>query len=159
MQLSSLVYLERDGKLLLLHRAKKADDPNRGKWIGVGGKFEEGESPEDCACREVREETGYQMEKPRLRGIVTFVNDRYPTEYMFLFTCRTFSGDPLPGCPEGELRWVGKDKALSLPMWEGDKVFFRLLAEGRPFFSLKLVYAGDRLLRAAVDGEEFPLPV
>ena len=159
MLLSSLVYLERAGELLLLHRIKKAGDPNKGKWIGVGGKFEEGESPEDCACREVLEETGYRMERPLLRGVVTFVNDRYPTEYIFLFTCQAFSGEPLPSCPEGELRWVGKEEALSLPMWEGDKVFFRLLAENRPFFSLKLVYSGDRLLQAVLDGAEIPIPV
>lgn len=159
MVLSSLCYLEQDGSLLLLHRVKKAADPNHGKWIGVGGKFEEGESPEDCAVREVREETGLTMLEPRLRGIVTFVNDRYPTEYMFLFTCSRFSGEMVPpdACPEGVLRWVKEEEALSLPMWEGDRVFFRLLREGRPFFSLKLIYIGDRLNRAILDGEEIRL--
>ena len=156
MLLSSLCYLEREGELLLLHRVKKAADPNQGKWIGVGGKFEEVESPEECAVREVREETGLTMLEPELRGIVTFVNDRYPTEYMFLFTCSRFSGELAAGCPEGVLRWVKKEEALLLPMWEGDRVFFRLLREGRPFFSLKLVYSGDRLDRAVVDGKEIP---
>ena len=156
MLLSSLCYLEREGELLLLHRVKKAADPNQGKWIGVGGKFEEGESPEECAVREVRVETGLTMLEPELRGIVTFVNDRYPTEYMFLFTCSRFSGELAADCPEGVLRWVKKEEALSLPMWEGDRVFFRLLREGRPFFSLKLVYSGDRFDRAVVDGKEIP---
>lgn len=156
MLLTSLCYLEQEGKLLLLHRVKKTADPNAGKWIGVGGKFEEGESPEECAVREVREETGLIMEAPQLRGIVTFVNDRFPTEYMFLFTCSRFSGSMIaPGdCPEGVLRWVDKEEALTLPMWEGDRVFFRLLAENRPFFSLKLLYKGDKLLSASLDGKE-----
>ena len=151
--LTSLLYLERDGKYLMLHRTKKEHDPNEGKWIGVGGKFEEDESPEECAIREAREETGLSVLRPVFRGIVTFVTDRYPTEYMHLFTCTEFTGE-LRDCDEGELAWIGKDRVPSLPLWEGDRIFLSLLAEGAPFFSLKLVYRGDTLVRATLDGRE-----
>lgn len=151
--LTSLLYLERDGKYLMLHRTKKEHDPNEGKWIGVGGKFEADESPEECAIREAREETGLSVLRPVFRGIVTFVTDRYPTEYMHLFTCTEFTGE-LRDCDEGELAWIGKDRVPSLPLWEGDRIFLSLLAEGAPFFSLKLVYRGDTLVRATLDGRE-----
>lgn len=145
MRNTTLCYIEKDGKYLMLHRTKKENDENRDKWIGVGGKFEEGESPEECMLREVREETGLNLEKWRFRGIVTFVSDVWGTEYMHLFTSDSFSG-ALKQCDEGVLEWVSKDAVISLPIWEGDKIFLRLLAENAPFFSLKLIYEGDRLL-------------
>lgn len=150
---TSLCYIERGGSYLMLHRVKKKQDPNAGKWIGVGGKFEDGESPEECAVREVLEETGLTLISPRLRGIVTFVSDAFPTEYMFLFTADRFTGR-LRACEEGELAWIEKERVPALPLWEGDRVFLRLLAEERPFFSLKLSYRGDTLVRTALDGEE-----
>ena len=151
--LTSLLYLERDGKYLMLHRTKKEHDPNEGKWIGVGGKFEADESPEECAIREAREETGLSVLRPVFRGIVTFISDRCPTEYMHLFTAADFTGE-LRDCDEGELAWVEKSRVTDLPLWEGDRIFLSLLAEGAPFFSLKLVYRGDTLVRATLDGRE-----
>lgn len=155
MRNTTLCYLERDEKLLMLFRNKKAVDENHGKWIGVGGKFEEGETPEECAVREVYEETGLKVGSLRLRGIITFVMQPLTTEYMFLYTCDDFSGelsDP-DGCPEGILRWVEKEKLDELPMWEGDRIFLRLLMEEHPFFSLKLCYDQDgSLSQAVLDG-------
>ena len=149
--LTSLLYLERDGKYLMLHRTKKERDINEGKWIGVGGKFEVDESPEECVIREAREETGLTLLSPAFRGIVTFVSDRYPTEYMHLFTCTSFTGE-LRDCDEGELAWIEKSRVTSLPLWAGDRIFLELLAKDAPFFSLKLVYRGDDLVRATLDG-------
>jgi len=154
--LTSLLYIERDEKYLMLHRNKRKDDINAGKWIGVGGKFEKDESPEECVIREAREETGLTLLRPVFRGIVTFVTDRYPTEYMHLFTCDEFSGT-LSECDEGELAWVEKARVPSLPLWEGDRIFLSLLAENAPFFLLKLVYRGDSLVRATLDGREITL--
>ena len=145
MKNTSLCYLERDGKYLMLHRIKKINDENRDKWIGIGGKFEDKESPYDCARREILEETGFFAEKLRYRGVVTFVSDIYPTEYMHLFTCEEFSGKQKTDCDEGELLWVDKNEVTSLPIWEGDKIFLKLLKENHPFFSLKLEYIGDSL--------------
>ena len=150
---TTLCYIERNGSYLMLHRIKKKNDLNKNKWIGIGGKFEEGESPEECLVREVREETGLHLTSHRLRGIVTFVCPPYPTEYMYLYTARAEEA-PLAPCEEGELAWVEKEKVPSLPLWEGDRIFLRLLAEEHPFFSLKLVYEGDALVRAVLDGEE-----
>ena len=138
---STLCYLIRDDKYLMLHRTKKEHDMNKDKWIGVGGKCEAGESPEDCVKREVFEETGYTLENSDFRGLVTFVYQDV-TEYMYLFTSEEFTGEP-HDCDEGELTWVPKAEVPSLPIWEGDKVFFRLLDETREFFSLKLVYDDD----------------
>lgn len=149
MKNTTLCYVEQDGKYLMLLRNKKKQDENVGKWIGVGGKFEEGESPQDCLLREVQEETGLRLTQYRFRGIVTFVSDRYETEYMHLFTAHGFEGE-LTACDEGELRWVEKDEVLSLPLWEGDREFLRLLREDTPFFSLKLVYQGDKLVSCAL---------
>lgn len=148
---TTLCYLERDGCYLMLHRVKKEHDINRDKWIGVGGKFEDRESPEDCALREVYEETGLTMTRYSYRGLVTFISDRYPTEYMHLFHSADFEGT-LRDCDEGTLEWVPKEKVYDLPIWEGDKIFLRLLEEDRPFFSLKLEYRGDRLTAAVLDG-------
>ena len=145
MKNTSLCYLERNGKYLMLHRIKKINDENRDKWIGIGGKFEDKESPHECARREILEETGFFAEKLRYRGVVTFVSDIYPTEYMHLFTCEQFSGKQNTDCDEGELLWVDKNEVTSLPIWEGDKIFLKLLKENHPFFSLKLEYIGDSL--------------
>ncbi len=140
-----LCYLEKDGKYLMLNRNKKKNDVNSGKWIGVGGKFESGESPEECLVREVCEETGYTLLSYRFRGIITFVSDIYETEYMFLYTSTEFEGEEKV-CDEGELHWVDKKDVLNLPLWEGDKVFLRYLYENRDVFSLKLSYHGDDLV-------------
>ena len=156
MRNTTLVHLERDGKYLMLHRVKKERDENRDKWVGIGGKFEEGESPEDCALREVYEETGLTLERYAYRGIVTFVSDEWGTEYMHLFHSTDFIGS-LRDCDEGVLEWVDKRALLSLPIWEGDKIFLRLLDTDRPFFSLKLRYQGDRLVEAVLDGRALPL--
>ena len=149
----TLCYIENpQGEYLMLHRVKKKNDVNHDKWIGVGGKFEQGESPEDCLLREVREETGVTLTRWRYRGIITFVLDE-AAEYMHLFTADRWQGEP--ACGEGEegvLEWVRRADVPVLPIWEGDKIFFRLLEEGRPFFSLKLGYAGERLLSAALGG-------
>ena len=154
---STLCYLERGDEYLMLHRVKKDHDVNQGKWIGVGGKFQDGESPEECILRECLEETGLTLTEYRYRGLVTFVSDEAPTEYMHLFTASAWTGE-LTECSEGDLEWVPKEKVCGLPIWEGDKIFFRLLEEERPFFSLKLSYSAENiLLRAALDGRELPL--
>ena len=151
---STLCYLIRGGEVLMMHRTRKKNDMNRDKWIAVGGRFEEGESPEDCAVREVREETGLTMTAWRYRGIVTFVNDLYETERMHLFTSDSFEGE-LTDCDEGELVWLPVGQLDALPQWEGDRIFHRLLArEEEPFFSLKLVYSGEKLLSAVLNGRE-----
>ena len=139
---TTLVYVERDGQYLMLHRVKKEQDINRGKWIGVGG---ENESPVECAVRETFEETGLTLTDPQYRGVVTFVSDRYEGEYMHLFTADKFTGS-LKECSEGELVWVDKARVPELPTWEGDRIFLGLIAEPGPFFSLKLVYEGDVLV-------------
>ncbi len=150
---TTLCYLERDGKYLMLHRVKKENDLNHDKWIGVGGKFEEDESPEECLLRETREETGLTLKKWRCRGIVTFVSDEWPTEYMYLFTAQEWSGTQTD-CDEGVLEWISKEKLLDLPLWEGDKIFLRLLDTDEPFFSLKLRYRGEKLAYAALNGSQ-----
>ena len=156
-QLSTLCYLERDGKYLMLHRVVKKNDINKDKWIGVGGHFEKDESPEECLMREVREETGYTLTSYRFRGIVTFVSGDGVTEYMHLFTADGFEGEPIE-CDEGVLEWVPKEDISGLNIWEGDKIFFRLLTEEAPFFSLKLVYDGSGgLVSAALNGSPMPL--
>ena len=151
MILSTLCYLEREGQYLMLHRVKKEGDANRDKWIGVGGKFQEGESPEDCLLRETWEETGLTLTEYRCRGLVTFVSDQAPTEYMHLFTAAGWTGTPHL-CDEGELAWIPKADLRKLPMWEGDKLFLDLLERDAPFFSLKLRYQGDRLMEAVLNG-------
>ena len=153
MKMTTLCYLEKEGRVLLLHRTKKQNDENGGKYIGVGGKFEWGESPEDCMRREVLEETGYRPLSHRYRGIVTFVSDEWGTEYMHLFSVTDFEGEEKE-CDEGDLVWVEKDEVLSLPTWEGDRIFLELLQKDVPFFSLKLTYQGDELLEAVLNGEK-----
>ena len=156
-KMSTLCYIEKDGAWLMLHRTVKKHDVNHDKWIGVGGHFEQDESPEECILREVREETGYTLTSFRFRGIVTFVSGDGVTEYMHLFTADGFTGDPVE-CDEGILEWVPKKDILNLNLWEGDLIFFLLLARERPFFSLKLVYNGSGSLRfAALDGKPLEL--
>lgn len=146
---TTLCYIEKDDSYLMLHRVKKVNDQNHDKWIGVGGKFEDGESPEDCLLREVKEETGLTLKEFEYRGIVTFVSDVCETEYMHLFTATEYEGE-LQACDEGELVWVPKADIEKLNLWEGDKVFFHLLDESKDFFSLKLRYEGERLVGTVV---------
>lgn len=141
---STLCYIEQDGSYLMLLRNKKKTDVNKGKWIGVGGKFEPDETPEDCLLREVKEETGLTLTSWRFRGIVTFISDVWETEYMHLFTADGFEGS-ISSCDEGELRWIPIDQIFDLNLWEGDKTFLKLLMEDAPFFSMKLKYTGDDL--------------
>lgn len=154
--LTTLCYIEKDGKYLMLHRIKKKKDINKDKWIGVGGHFEENESPEECLLREVKEETGFTLTRWKLRGIITFLCDCWQTEYMFLYTADGFTGEMIT-CEEGDLEWVEKEKVYELPIWEGDKVFFRLLEGRDTFFSLKLRYEQDELVECVLDGEKEPV--
>ena len=146
MKNTTLCYVERDGKYLMIHRVKKVNDINKDKWIGIGGKFEERETPFDCIRREMLEETGLVPNKLSYRGLVTFVSNEFGTEYMHLFHTDDFSGQLLEDCTEGNLEWVDKDKITELPLWEGDKIFLDLLKREVPFFSLKLVYEGSTLV-------------
>ena len=148
---TTLCYIERGDEYLMLHRVKKENDINRDKWIGLGGKFEEDESPEECLLREVYEESGLRLTSWRYRGIVTFVNTKCTSEYMHLFTADAFEGDIGP-CDEGVLEWIKKSELMKLTLWEGDKIFLRLLDENEPFFSLKLSYDGDKLIGAQLNG-------
>jgi 8-oxo-dGTP diphosphatase len=151
-----LCYIERDGQYLMLYRNRKEKDCNAGKWVGVGGGFEDKESPVDCLIREVKEETGLTLTSYRLRGIITFVSDRWEDETMFLFTADGFMGERID-CDEGELHWIPIEEVPSLPVWEGDRIFLRLLTEEAPFFLMKLTYEGDALVSANLDGKELPL--
>ena len=151
MRNTTLCYIQSGGNYLLLHRTKKKNDQSHDKWLGIGGKFEDKESPEDCILREVLEETGLTLTSYQYRGIVTFVSDVWETEFMHLFTADAFTGT-IRDCDEGELEWISKDRYLSLPMWEGDKIFLRLLQTDCPFFSLKLVYQGEYLQSAVLNG-------
>ena len=146
MKNTTVCYIEKDGKYLMIHRVKKENDENKDKWIGIGGKLEEGESPHDCIIREVYEETGLTITNPSLRAIITFVSDVFGTQYMYLFKATSFSGELNKDCDEGELKWIEKSLLYQMPIWEGDKIFFKLLDEQAPFFSLKLVYKGDTLI-------------
>ena len=148
---TTLCYILRGNDCLMLHRIKKENDLNKDKWIGIGGKFEDKESPEDCLVREVREETGLTLTRYAYRGIVTFVSDRWPTEYMHLFTADRFEGE-LKQCDEGELEWLPWERLTQIPHWEGDEIFLRLLKQDVPFFSLKLCYEGERLAQAVLNG-------
>ena len=146
MKNTTLCYIEKDDKYLMLLRNKKLVDLNKGKWIGVGGKFEEGESPEDCLIREVKEETGLTLTEYKLRGIVTFISNEWEGEYMFLYTGSVSDGLLEFTCDEGELRWIPKSEIMSLNLWEGDRAFLKLLFEDSPFFTMKLEYHGDELI-------------
>lgn len=153
---TSLCYIYRGNDCLMLHRVKKENDINRDKWIGIGGKFLEGESPDDCLLRETLEETGLTLTSYRYRGIVTFVNTQCPAELMHLFTADGFTGS-LRNCDEGVLEWIDRNRLLELTLWEGDKIFLDLLRRDAPFFSLKLCYDGDRLVKAVLDGREMQI--
>lgn len=153
---TTLCYLEQNGCYLMLHRVKKQNDVNHDKWIGVGGKFEPGETAEACVRREVYEETGLTMEAPRYRGILDFYCPPWPAERIHLYTCTEFTGT-LTDCDEGTLEWVPKDQVDALPLWQGDKIFFRLLAEEASFFHLELTYDGDALTHAVLDGQTLPI--
>lgn len=146
-------YLEKDGKYLMLHRNKKKNDINGGKWIGVGGHVEAGESPEECVVREVKEETGYTLERYRYRGIITFCYDQEPAMYLFLFTADQFSGEQIE-CNEGDLQWVAKAEVHNLNLWQGDRIFHRLLEERDDFFAMKMVYQGDTMIDCTIDGKK-----
>ncbi|MBE6086209.1 MAG: 8-oxo-dGTP diphosphatase [Selenomonas ruminantium] len=150
--LTTLCYIERDGKYLMMHRVKKEHDINKDKWVGIGGHFEADESPEECLLREAKEETGLTLTDYKQRGIITFMSDRWQTEYMFLYTASAYEGE-IGECNEGTLEWIDKEKVYELPLWEGDKIFFRLLEEQRPHFSLKLRYVGEALVEAVLDGK------
>ncbi len=150
---TTLCYIEKDGKYLMLHRVKKENDLNQDKWIGIGGKFENQESPEQCNRREAYEETGLTLGKCNYRGIITFVSNKWPTEYMHLFTCTDFSGK-IKECDEGVLEWVDKKEIYNLPIWQGDKIFLKLIENtNTPFFSLRLQYEGDTLISAILNDE------
>lgn len=158
MKQTTLCYMERGNEYLMLHRVKKDHDASHDKWIGIGGKCEGGESPDECMVREVKEETGLDVIAWQYRGIVTFVSDVWPCEYMHLFYCNEWSGTMVRDCKEGVLKWVKEEDVFNLTLWPGDRIFLRLLMSPRqPFFSLKLVYSGDNLVSAKLDGE--PLEV
>ena len=151
---STLCYVLRGNDVLMLHRIKKKNDVNQDKWIGIGGKFEADETPDECLLREAKEETGLTLKNWRCRGIVTFLtNGPWDGEYMYLFTADDFEGE-LTDCNEGELRWVSREFLNELPKWEGDQIFLDLLWQDAPFFLLKLRYAGDKLVEAVLNGEK-----
>lgn len=154
MKNTTLVYIEKDDCYLMLHRTKKDVDENKGKWIGVGGKFEEGESPEECMFREVREETGLTVLDYKLRGIVTFTSEVWGSQYMYLFTASDFEGE-LTACDEGELKWIPKSQILDLNIWEGDRAFLKLLFEDSPFFTMKLSYTGKDDVLTGVESKVY----
>lgn len=146
---TTLCYIEKDNKYLMLHRTKKENDLNEGKWIGVGGKFEKDETPEECLLREVQEETGLTLTKYRLRAVITFVLNEWGSEYMYLFTANEFSGE-LSECDEGKLKWVDKKDIFKLNIWDGDRIFLKKLIKEDNFFTLKVVYDGDRLVESVI---------
>ena len=146
MILSTLCYIEKDGKYLMLHRTKKKKDINKDKWIGIGGKFEEGESPEECIVREVKEETGLELKSYKLRCIVTYVSTSWETEYMYVFTSKVFTGSSIE-CNEGDLQWIAKDEITKLNTWEGDKIFVEKLQKDNSFFTVKFEYDGEKLIK------------
>ena len=151
--LTTLCYIEKDDSYLMLHRVSKKNDINKDKWIGIGGHFQLNESPEECLLREAKEETGLTLTSYQFRGIVTFITDGLEeAEYMHLYTADGFEGEMID-CDEGTLEWVPKSKISDFNLWEGDLIFFKLLEEDAPFFSLKLVYQGDTLVEAVLDGK------
>lgn len=154
--MTTLCYIEKDGCYLMLHRVSKKHDVNKDKWIGIGGHFEEDESPEECLLREAREETGLTLTSWQFRGLLTFISEGWDTEYICLYTADEFQGE-LTDCNEGHLQWIPRDQVLDLNLWEGDKIFFRLLNEGAPFFSMKLSYSGDRLKEVSLNGQPMEL--
>ena len=152
-KLTTLCYIEKGDSYLMLHRVSKKHDVNKDTWIGIGGHFEENESPEECLLREAKEETGLTLTSWKFRGIVTFISEGWNTEYMCLYTADGYEGEIIP-CNEGVLEWIRKEDLLKLNLWEGDKIFLKLLQENAPFFSLKLAYKGDVLTEAVLDGKK-----
>ena len=150
---TTLCYVIRGDQVLMLHRVKKKNDVNKDKWIGIGGKFEAEESPDECLLRECREETGLRLTSWQCRGVVTFLQEGGEGEYMYLFTAEEFEGN-LHDCPEGDLQWVSREFLYGLPMWEGDRIFLDLLWQDAPFFLLTLRYRGDVLIQAVLNGQE-----
>lgn len=148
---TTLCYIEKDNSYLMLHRVKKKNDMNHDKWVGIGGKFENAETPFECARREIMEEVGVEVPNLLYRGLVTFVSDLYGTEYMHLFTSLGYEGTIKEVCDEGNLEWVNKADVYNLPIWEGDKIFFDLLETEKRFFTLKLVYEGDKLVYHSIE--------
>ena len=149
-ELTTMCYIEKDGEYLMLHRTKKQNDPNHDLWLGIGGHFENGETPGECIKREVKEETGLTLIEPELRGMVTFSDGDWH-EYMFLYTARKFEGE-LTECNEGELLWVRKETVMNdLPIWEGDRIFLKLMQSDAPFFSLKLEYQNRKLIKSTLE--------
>ena len=149
MIISTLCYIEKEDKYLFLHRTKKKSDVNEGKWIGVGGRLEPGESPEECVCREVEEETGLTLDSFRMRGILTFSSEGWEDECIFVFTSNEFHGEEKE-CDEGDLKWIKKDAIMDLNLWEGDRLFLKKIMDDEPFFSIKLSYKGDTLIESTV---------
>ena len=156
MKRTTLCYIEKDGCYLMLRRATSKKDGSAGKYLGVGGKIEQGETVEQCLLREIREETGLSLVSFRERGVVSFFSDLYEDETMYLYTAIPAEGDPPAACDEGELSYIPKEKVPSLPLWEGDRIFLRLLAKDAPFFTLSLYYEGERLTRALLNGTPLP---
>ncbi len=146
MKITTLCYIKHEGSYLMLHRIKKEQDENAGKWIGVGGKLEKGESPDECVEREVREETGLVLTRYVFKGVITFVSDVYEDEYMMLYEANDYTGELVADCREGVLKWVPFDEIMQLPLWEGDRYFLRELLEGKDRISMKLTYRGDKLV-------------
>lgn len=153
MLLTTLCYITKGNDVLMLHRVKKEHDLNKDKWIGIGGKFEKDESPDECLLREAKEEAGLTLTNYKMRGIVTFLNSKYEGEYMFLFTADEYDGE-LKECDEGNLEWVSREKLGELPKWEGDKIFLDLLWKDTPFFLLTLRYDDGKLIEAVLDGKK-----
>ena len=149
---TTLCYVTRGEEVLMLHRVKKKHDINKDKWIGIGGKFEGEESPDECLLREAKEETGLTLTSWQCRGVVTFLSEGDEGEYMYLFTADSFEGD-LTDCNEGDLQWVKREFLDSLPKWEGDQIFLELLWQDAPFFLLKLRYREGKLLEAVLNGK------
>lgn len=149
MKMTTLCYIEKEEQYLMLHRISKENDPNKDKWIGVGGKIKDKESPEDCLLREVKEETGLDLLEYQFRGLITFVSDEWETEYMYLYTAAKFKGE-LSECSEGKLEWVPKTQIYQLNLWEGDRKFLNLLMEEQEIFSMKLIYEGEKLVESII---------
>lgn len=146
MRLTTICYIEQNGNYLMLHRTKKENDQSHDKWLGVGGKFEKDESPDECILREVKEETGLTLTSYQLRGVMTFLSDIWETEYMFIYTADRFEGE-LTECSEGDLQWIKKTEVMNLKLWEGDKIFLKKLIDGDGFFTVKMEYEGEKLVK------------